>query len=237
MPPDRDIEFIIELQPGTAPISKRPYRMPPNELAELKIQLQDLLDKGFIRPSASPWGCLALFVKKKDNSLRLCVDYRTLNAVTIKNKYPLPRIDILFDQLAGAKVFSKIDLRSGYHQIKIKPCDIPKMAFSTRYGLYEYLVMSFGLTNALAYFMYLMNSVFMPELDKFVVVFIDDILIYSKTKEDHANHIRIVLQRLCDHRLYAKFSKCEFWLDSVKFLGHTISSEGISGIQPKSRKL
>jgi hypothetical protein len=167
MPRDRDIEFIIELQPGTAPISKRPYRMPPNELAELKIQLQDLLDKGFIRPSASPWGCPTLFVKKKDNRLRLCVDYRPLNAVTIKNKYPLPRIDILFDQLPGAKVFSKIDLRSGYHQIKIKPCDIPKTAFSTRYGLYEYLVMSFGLTNAPAYFMYLMNSVFMLELDKF----------------------------------------------------------------------
>jgi hypothetical protein len=228
MPPDRDIEFIIELQPGTAPISKRAYRMPPNELAELKIQLQDLLDKGYIRPSASPWGCSALFVKKKDDSLRLCVDYRPLNAVTIKNKYPLPRIDILFDQLAGAKVFSKIDLRSGYHQIKIRPSDIPKTAFSTRYGLYEYLVMSFGLTNAPAYFMYLMNSVFMPELDKFVVVFIDDILIYSRTKEDHANHLRVVLQRLRDHRLYAKFSKCEFWLDSVKFLGHTISSQGIS---------
>jgi hypothetical protein len=131
MPPDRDIEFIIELQPGKAPISKKSYRMPPNELSELETQLQDLLDKGFIRPSASLWGCPALFVKKKDNSLRLCVDYRPLNAVTIKNKYPLPRIDILFDQLAGAKVFSKIDLRSGYHQIKIRPSDIPKMAFST----------------------------------------------------------------------------------------------------------
>jgi hypothetical protein len=225
---DRDIEFIIELQPSTAPISKRPYCMPPNELAELKIQLQDLLDKGFIHPSASPWGCPALFVKKKDNSLRLCVDYYPLNAVTIKNKYPLPRMDILFDQLDGAKVFFKIDQRSGYHQIKIKPSDIPKIAFSTRYGLYEYLVMSFGLTNAPAYFMYLMNSVFMPELDKFVVVFIDDILIYSKTEEDHADHLRVILQRLRDHCLYVKFSKCEFWLDSVKFLGHTISSEGIS---------
>jgi hypothetical protein len=202
--------------------------MPPNELVVLKIQLQDLLDKGFIRPSASPWGCPTLFVKKKNNSLRLCVDYRPLNAVTIKNKYPLPRIDILFDQLAGAKVFSKIDQRSGYHQIKIKPSHIPKTAFSTRYGLYEYLVISFGLTNAPEYFMYLMNSVFMLELDKFVVVFIDDILIYSKNKEDHADHLRIVLQRLRNHRLYAKFSKCEFWLDSVKFLGHTISSEGIS---------
>jgi hypothetical protein len=228
IPPNWDIEFIIELQRGTTPISKRPYLMPPNQLAELTIQLQDLLDKGFIRPSASPWGCPALFVMKKDNSLRLCVDYRPLNAVTVKNKYPLPHIDILFDQLAGAKVFSKIDLRSGYHQIKIKPDDVPKTAFSNRYGLYEYLVMSFGLTNAPAYFMYLMNSVFMPELDKFVVVFINDILIYSKNKEDHADHIRVVLQQLRDHRLYAKFSKCEFWLDSVKFLGHTISSEGIS---------
>jgi hypothetical protein len=228
MPPDRDIEFIIELQPGTAPISKRPYRMPPNELAELKVQLEDLVNKGFIRPTASPWGCPSLFVKKKDHSLRLCVDYRPLNAVTIKNKYPLPRIDILFDQLAGAKVFSKIDLRFGYHQIKIKPSDIPKTAFSIRYGLYEYLVMSFGLTNAPEYFMYLMNSVFMPELDKFVVIFIDDILIYSKNLEDHARHLHIILQRLREHHLYAKFSKYEFWLDIVKFLGHTISSDGIS---------
>jgi len=228
LPPDRDVEFVIELQPGTAPISRRPYRMPPNELAELKVQLQDLLNKGFIRPSSSPWGCPALFVKKKDQSLRLCVDYRPLNAVTIKNKYPLPRIDILFDQLAGAKVFSKIDLRSGYHQIKIRPQDIPKTAFSTRYGLFEYLVMSFGLTNAPAYFMYLMNSVFMPELDKFIVVFIDDILIYSKNEEEHAKHLHIVLQRLREHKLYAKFSKCEFWLKEVPFLGHVISAEGIS---------
>ena len=137
--------------------------------------------------------------EKKDETLRLCVDYRPLNEVTIKNKYPLPRIDLLFDQLAGAKVFSKIDLRSGYHQIKIKPEDIPKMAFTTRYGLYEYLVMSFGLTNAPAHFMYLMNSVFMPELDKFVVVFIDDILIYSKNKKEHAEHLRVVLTRLREH--------------------------------------
>jgi hypothetical protein len=228
MPPDRDVEFVIELQPGTAPISKRPYSMPPKELAELKTQLQELIDKGYIRPSSSPWGRPALFVKKKDGSLRMCVDYRPLNAVTIKNKYPLPRIDVLFDQLAGAKVFSKIDLRSGYHQIKIRPCDIPKTAFSTRYGLYEFLVMSFGLTNAPAYFMYLMNSVFMMELDKFVVVFIDDILIYSKSEKDHAKHLRVVLQRLRDHKRYAKFSKCEFWLKSVKFLGHTISHDGIS---------
>jgi hypothetical protein len=228
MPPDRDIEFAIELQPGTAPISKRPNRMPPAELAELKKQLQELLDKGFIRPSTSPWGCPALFVKKKDESMRLCVDYRPLNVVTIKNKYPLPRIDVLFDQLVGAKVFSKIGLRSVYHQIKIRASDIPKTAFSTRYGLYEYLVMSFGLTNAPAYFMYLMNSVFMPELDKFVVVFIDDILVYSKNEEEHAKHLHKVLQRLRDHHLYAKLSKCDFWLREIKFLGNTISQGGIS---------
>jgi hypothetical protein len=151
IPPDRDVEFIIELQPGTAPISRRPYKMTPKKLAELKVQLKELLDKGCIHPSSSPWGCLALFVKKKRQSLRLCVDYRPLNAVIIKNKYPLLRIDILFDQLTGVKVFSKVDLRSGYHQIKIHPEDVPKTVFSTRYGLYEYLVMSFGLTNAPAH--------------------------------------------------------------------------------------
>jgi hypothetical protein len=155
------------------------------ELVELKIQLKKLLDKGYIHLSSSPWGCPALFMKKKDQSLRLCIDYRPLNAVTIKNKYPLPRIDILFDQLIGAKIFSKVDLRLGYHQIKIHPEDVPKTALSTRYVLYEYLVMSFGLTNVPSQFMYLMNSVFMPKLDKFVMVFIDDILIYSKSKEEH----------------------------------------------------
>jgi hypothetical protein len=168
--------------------------MSREELAELMIQLKDLLDKGFIRPYSSPWGCPALFVLKKDKGLHLCVDYRPLNAVTIKNKYPLPHIDVLFDQLAGAQVFSKIDPHSGYHQIKIRDEDIPKTAFSTRYGLYEYLVMSFGLTNAPAHFMYLMNSVFMPELDKSVMVFIDDIHVYSKSTKDHEEHLRVVLQ-------------------------------------------
>jgi hypothetical protein len=186
LPAERDVEFVIKLKPGTAPISRRSYRMPPNELTELKTQLQDLLEKGFIRPSSSPWGCPAIFVKKKDKTLRMCVDYRPLNEVTIKNKYPLPQIDILFDQLTGARVFSKIDLRLGYHQIYIRPEDIPKTAFTTQYGLFEYLVMSFGLTNGPTHFTYLMNSVFMPELDKFVVVFIDDILIYSKNEEEHA---------------------------------------------------
>jgi hypothetical protein len=162
----------------------------------LKKQLQKLLDKGLIRPSTSPWGCLVLFVKKKDDSLRMCIDYCPLNAVAIKNKYHLPYIDVLFDQLVGAKVFSKIDLCSGYHQIKIKASDVTKTTFSTRYGLYEYLVMSFRLTNAPAYFMYSMNSVFMPEPNKFVVVFIDDILLYSKNEDEHIMHLHIILQHL-----------------------------------------
>jgi hypothetical protein len=163
LPPERNVEFVIKLKPGMAPISRRSYRMPPNELAELKTQLQDLLEKGFIRPSSSLWGCPAIFVKKKDQTLRMCVDYRPLNEVTIKNKYPLPWINILFDQLTGARVFSKIDLRSGYHQIRIRPENIPKTAFTMRYGLLEYLVMSFGLTNAPTHFTYLINSIFMPE--------------------------------------------------------------------------
>jgi hypothetical protein len=163
------------------------------ELAELKLQLKELLDKGYIHLSSSPWGYPALFVKKKDQSFRLCVDYQPLNAITIKNKYLLPRIDILFDQLTSAKIFSKVDLCSGYHQIKIRPEDVPKTAFSTRYWLYEYLVISFGLTNAPAHFMYLMNSVFMSKLDKFVMVFIDDILVYSKDEEEHEQHLRVIL--------------------------------------------
>jgi hypothetical protein len=237
MPPDWDVEFVIELQPGTAPISRRPNKMAPKELAELKVQLNELLDKGYIRPSSSPWSCPALFVKKKDRSLRLCVDYRPLNVITVKNKYPLSHIDILFDQLAGARVFSKVDLHSGYYQIKIRLKDVSKTAFSTRYELYEYLVMSFGLTKAPTHFMYLTNSVFMPELDKFVVVFIDDILIYSKSEEEHAQHLRVILQRLQDHQLYAKFNKCAFCLKEVQFLGYVISTEGITVDPSKVQKV
>jgi hypothetical protein len=177
------VEFVIELLPGTTPIPKRPYRMPPDELAELKKQLQDLLDKQYIRPSFSPWGCPAMFVAKKDGSLGMVVDYRPLNEITMKNKYPLPRIDILFDQLSGAMVFSKIDLCMGYHQIKICEGDIPKTAFFTRYGLYEYTVMSFGLTNAPTYFMYLMNSIFFEGLDVFVVIFIMTFLYSPRLKK------------------------------------------------------
>jgi hypothetical protein len=175
LPPDREIEFSIDLLPGSGPISKAPYRMAPTELKELKEQLQELLDKGFIRPSVSTWGVPVLFVKKKDGSMELCIDYREINRVTVRNKYPLPRIDDLFDQLQEAQIFSKIDLRSGYHQLKIKPDDVLKTAFRTRYRHYEFLVMPFRLTNAPAAFMDLMNRVFKPFLDQFVVVFIDDI--------------------------------------------------------------
>ena len=168
------------------------------------------MSKGFVKPSTSPWGAPVLFVKKKDGSLRLCIDYRELNKVTIRNQYPLPRIDDLFDQLQGARVFLKIDLRSGYHQLKIWSEDVPKTAFKTRYGHYEFLVMPFGLNNAPAVFMDLMNRIFQPYLDQFVIVFIDDILIYSGSKEDHEEHTRVVLQILRENQLYAKFSKCQF---------------------------
>jgi hypothetical protein len=210
MPPERKVEFAIELLPGTAPIFKRAYRISGPELVELKKQIDELSEKGYIRPSTSPWAAPVLFVEKKDGTKRMCIDYRALNEVTIKNKYPLPRIEDLFDQLRGANVFSKIDLRSGYHQLRIRPSDIPKTTFITKYGLYEFTVMSFSLTNAPTFFMNLMNSVFMDYLDKFVVVFIDDILIYSQSEEEHASHLRMVLQRLREHQLYAKLSKCEF---------------------------
>jgi hypothetical protein len=228
MPPKSDIEFLIELLPRTTSISKRPYRMPINELVELKKQLAELQATGSIRPSSSPCGSPVLFVEKKDGTQWMCVDYRSLNEVTIKNKYPLPRIEYLFDQMKGTSVFSKIDLRSGYHQLKIWELDIPKTAFCTWYGLYEYTVMSFGLTNVSTYFMYLMNKVFMEYLDKFVVVFIDDILVFSKTKEEHEKHLRLVLEKLQSNKLYAKFSKCEILLTKVAFLGHVISAGGVS---------
>ena len=227
LPPVREVEFGIDLTPGSHPISKAPYRMAPAELEELKKQLEELIEKGFVRPSISPWGAPVLFVKKKDGSMRLCVDYRELNKVTIKNKYPLPRIEDLFDQLHGAAVFSKIDLRTGYHQLRIKRDDIPKTAFRTRYGHYEFTVMPFGLTNAPAAFMDLMNRVFRPYIDKFVVVFIDDILVYSKNQKEHEEHLRIVLETLREQKMYAKWKKCDFWMQSISFLGHVISEEGI----------
>ena len=227
LPSEQETDFPINLVPGTTPISLPPYRMAPAELKGLKAHLQELVDGGFIRPSISPWGAPVLFVKKKDGTWRLCVDYRQLNKVTIHNKYPLPRIDDLFDQLQGAKVFSKIDLRSGYHQLRIRESDVPKTEFRTRYGHYEFLVMSFGLTNAPAAFMDLMNKVFRPYLDRFVIVFIDDILVYSRSELEHEKHLGLVLQSLRRHQLYAKFNKCEFWLSRVGFLGHVVFADGI----------
>ncbi|GKD52795.1 putative reverse transcriptase domain-containing protein, partial [Tanacetum coccineum] len=201
LPPPRKVEFGIDLVPGAAPVARAPYRLAPSKMKELSVQLQELLEKGFIRPSLSPWGAPMLFVKKKDGSFRMCIDYCELNKLTIKNRYPLPRIDDLFDQLQGSSV--------------------------TRYGHFEFQVMPFGLTNVPAMFMDLMNRVYKPYLDKFVIVFIDDILIYSKDKEEHGKHLKIILELLKKERLYAKFSKCDFWVDSVQFLGHVIDRSGV----------
>ncbi|GJT29687.1 putative reverse transcriptase domain-containing protein [Tanacetum coccineum] len=227
LPPVREIEFRIDLIPGASPVVKSPYRLAPSEMLELSNQLKELQEKGFIRPSHSPWGAPVLFVKKKDGAMRMCIDYRELNKLTIKNRYPLPRIDDLFDQLQGACCFSKIDLRSGYHQLRVREEDIPKTAFRTRYGHFEFTVMPFGLTNAPAIFMDLMNRVCKLYLDKFVIVFIDDILIYSKSEEEHEVHLKTILDLLEKEKLYAKFSKCEFWLKEVQFLGHVVNRDGI----------
>jgi hypothetical protein len=194
----------------------------------MKEHIKELLEKGFIHPSSSSRGAPVIFVPKKDDTQRLCVDYHALNEVTVKNKYPLLRIEDLFNQLCGACVFSNIDLQSRYHQLKVWECDIPNTAFVLMYDLYEYMLMSFGLTNAPAYFMYLMNKVFMEYLDKFVVVFFNDILLYSRSEEEHEEHLRLVLQKLRDQRLCAKLCKCEFWLKQVAFLGHIILRGGIS---------
>ena len=193
-----------------------PHRMAPIKLQELRVQLQELLDKGFIRPSPSPWGAPVLFVKKKDKTLRLCINYRQLNKVTIKNRYPSPRIDDLFD------------LRTSYHQLRVRETYIPKTTFRTRYGHFEFTMMPFGLMNAPATFMNLMHRIFQPYLDQFVVVFVNDILIYSQLEWEHEYHLRIILQLLRDHQLYAKFSKCEFWLTEVRVLGHVVSASGVS---------
>nr|GFA94587.1 putative reverse transcriptase domain-containing protein [Tanacetum cinerariifolium] len=203
----RQVEFRIDLVPGATAVTKYPYRLAPLEMQELFGQLQELQDNGFIRPSHSPWGAPMLFVKKRGGSFRMCIDYKELNKITIKKRYPLPRIDDLFDQLQGACYFSKIDLWSGYHQQRVHVDDIPKTAFRTRYGHFEFTVMPFGLTNAPVVFIDLMNRVCKPYLDKFVIVFIDDILIYSKMKEEHEVHLKLVLELLRKEKLYAKFSK------------------------------
>ncbi|GKA70222.1 putative reverse transcriptase domain-containing protein [Tanacetum coccineum] len=196
-------------------------------MKELSDQLQELSDKGFIRPSSSPWGASVLFVKKEDGSFRMCIDYRELNKLTVKNRYLLPRIDDLFDQLQRSSVYSKIDQRSGYHQLRVREEDIPKTALRTRYDHYEFQVMPFGLTNAPAVFMDLMNRVCKPYMDKFVIVFIDDSLIYSKNKQEHEEHLKLILELLKKEELYAKFSRCEFWIPKVQLPDHVIDSQGI----------
>nr|GFA10490.1 putative reverse transcriptase domain-containing protein [Tanacetum cinerariifolium] len=229
--------MLVELGSFDVIIARAPYRLAPSKMKELSDQLQELSDKGFIRPSSSPWGAPVLFVKKKDGSFRMCINYQELNKLTVKNRYPFPRIDDLFDQLQGSSIYSKIDLRSGYHQLRVREEDIPKTAFKTRYGHYEFQVMSFGLTNAPAVFMDLMNRVCKPYLDKFVIGFIDDILIYSKNKQEHREHLKLILELLKREKLYAKFSKCEFWIPKVQFLGHVIHSRGIQWILPRSSLL
>ncbi|GJT74549.1 putative reverse transcriptase domain-containing protein [Tanacetum coccineum] len=209
LPPVCQVEFQIDLIPGATPVVRAPYRLAPSEMQELFDQLQELADRGFIRPSTSPWGAPVLFVKKKYGSFRMCIDYWELNKLTIKNRYPLPKIDDLFDQLQGSGVYSKIDSRSGYHQLRVRDEDIPKTAFRTRYELYEFQVMPFGLTNAPAVFMDLMNRVCKPYLDKFVIVFIDDILIYSRNKEEHANHLRIILEDTQKRNCMPGSPKCD----------------------------
>ncbi|KAJ9520421.1 hypothetical protein QJQ45_000182 [Haematococcus lacustris] len=231
--PRRSVDHTIHLT-GPAPSPRPIYRMSQPELDQLKKQLDDLLAKGFIRPSTSPFAAPVLFVRKKDGSLRLCVDFRALNQQTLKNRYPLPRIDDLLDQLSGAQVFSKIDLRSGYHQITVAEDDIPKTAFRTRYGHYEFTVLPFGLCNAPATFQQLMNDVFKPHLDDFVLVYLDDILVFSKSAADHERHLHLTLSLLWQHQLCANLAKCAFWLDTVDFLGHIVSA---AGIQPDPTKV
>ncbi|GJZ62395.1 putative reverse transcriptase domain-containing protein [Tanacetum coccineum] len=221
----RQVEFQIDLIPGVAPVARTPYRLTPSEMQELSNQLQELTDRGFIRPSTSHWGAPVLFVKKKDGSFRMCIDYRELNKLTIMNCYPLPRIDDLFDQLQGSSVI-KNRLKISYHQLRVRK-KMFQDCFRTRYGHVEISIKPFGLTNAPAVFMDLMNCVCKPYLDKFVIVFIDDILIYSRDKEEHANHLRIILELLRKEKLYAKFSKCDFWIHIMQFLGHLIDSQGL----------
>ncbi|GJT88176.1 putative reverse transcriptase domain-containing protein [Tanacetum coccineum] len=237
LPQTRQVEFHIELIPRAAPLAHAPYRLAPAEMKELAEQLKELYDKGFIRPSSSSWGAPILFVKKKDGSFRMCIDYYELNKLRVKNHYPLPRIDDLFDQLQGSIIYSKIDLRSGYHQLRVREEDIPKTVFRTRYGHYKFRVMTFGLTNVPAVFMDLMHRMCKPYLDKFVIVFIDDILIYSHNEKEHEEHLKTILELLKKEELYAKFSKCEFWINTVKFLGYMIDSSGIHVDPAKIEKL
>ncbi|KAL0533670.1 hypothetical protein IC582_027711 [Cucumis melo] len=222
LPPRRMIDHEIELVPGAKPPAKNAYCMTPPELAELQKQLDELLNVGFIRPVKAPYGAPILFQKKKDGSLRLCIDYRALNKLTVCNKYPLPIITDLFDRLHGAKCFSKLDLRSGYYQVRIVEGDESKTTCVTRYGAFEFLINAICLTNASATFCMLMNQVFHEYLEKFVVVYLDDIVVYSTTMEEHREHLHKVFQKLKENQLYVKREKCSFAQERINFLGHVI---------------
>jgi len=228
LPPRRGIDHEIELLPGVKPPAKNAYRMAPPELAELRKQLDELLKAGFIRPAKAPYGAPVLFQKKKDGTLCLCIDYRALYKVTVRNKYPLPIISDLFDQLHGAKYFTKLDLRSGYYQVRIAEGDEPKTTCVTRYGAFEFLVMPFGLTNAPATFCTLMNQVFYEYLDQFVIVYLDDIVVYSTTLEEHKVHLKLVFDKLRQNQLYVKKEKCAFAQTCINFLGHVVRCGQIS---------
>ena len=228
-------EFKIDLEDDTPPVHRPIYKLSPLELEETRKQIEYMLEHGFIRPSESPYGAPVLFAPKKDGGLRFCIDYRWLNKKTVKNRYPLPLPEEMFDRLGGATVFSKIDLKSGYWQMPIRPGDIQKTAFKTRWGLYEYLVMPFGVTNAPAQFMGMMNDLLGEYLDRFVLIFLDDILVYSQSMKEHAEHLRKVLGKLREHRLYAKASKCEFVKSSIEFLGQQITSSGMTPTEAKLR--
>ena len=233
-PPKRTVEFEINTEEGATPPNKPPYRLSPKEHEELQAQIEDLLAQGHIRPSTSPYGAPVLFVPKKDGRWRMCVDYRALNRQTIRDRYPLPRIDDLLDRLGKAKHFTTLDLATGYHQIAVKNEDIPKTAFRTQRGQFEFVVMPFGVTNAPATFQRMMNSIFKEELDDFVLVYLDDILIFSETLQKHIEHIKTALEKLRTAKLYARLHKCAFFQKKVEYLGFDVSSEGI---QPSPEKV
>ena len=233
-PPRRMLDHEIEVVPGAEPPHKSPYRLSNAEMEELRTQVETLLEQGWIRPSSSPYGAPVIFVPKKNGQWRMCIDYRALNKITVKNRYPLPRIEELLDRLHGARYFSKIDLHSGYHQIRVREADIAKTAFVTRYGSFEYLVMPFGLCNAPATFQRIMNTILRDGLDKFVLVFLDDILIFSRTKEEHEKHIRQILDRLRAEKFFGRLKKCDFFKTEVEYLGFDV---GAYGIKPSLSKV
>ena len=234
LPPARGVEHRIELKPGARPPPCRPLRkQSPRDLAVFEEYTRQLVADGHARVSHSPYGAMALIARKKDGSPRVVVDYRGLNELTVKNKYPLPLMEELFDRVHGAKYFTSIDLRNGFHQIRIAPEDVEKTAFRTRYGSFEYLVLPMGLCNSPSTFMQLMNDTFRDVLDKFVLCFLDDILVFSRTRDEHLLHVREVLTRLRRQKLYAKLSKCEFMKPQVEFLGHRIGADGLSVSQDK----